>query len=99
MIKTLTINKYNDPGHGWYALPLEIIKKLNIDLTMCETVICNRKASVIFFEEDCAFTPIYNQLIAKGIDLKVKSFHGNKQSKVRNYPVVDVPYLKRFKNF
>lgn len=96
MTKSITVSKYNDPGHGWYALPLKVVQKLGLDLSMYPKVTCNRKATVLFFEEDCEFNPIKEQLKNRGIDLKVKSFHGNKQSKVRNYPVVTLEYFKSF---
>lgn len=98
MTKSITLNKYNDPGHGWYALPIGLITKLKLDLSMYSKVTCNRKGTVLFFEEDCEFKPIIEQLQKNNIKINIKEFHCNKQSKVRNFPVVERDYLYRFKN-
>ena len=87
-MKKVTLKKYCDPGHGWYAVPVSLIEKLELDLSVYEKVITNKKGKAIFLEEDSEINPIVEQLRAKGIEVGVKDFHCNKQSKIRNYPVI-----------
>lgn len=93
-MKTLTINKYNDPGHGWFALPIKKIKSLNLDISQYTKLTINPMGTILFFEEDCEFNAILEQLKTKNIQLKVVSFNGNKQSKIRNYPLTSLDYIK-----
>lgn len=92
-MKTLTINKYNDPGHGWFALPVKKNESLQLDMRKYEKLTTNPKGTIVFFEEDCEFNDIIDQLEKRNITLKVKSFHGNKQSKIRNYPFVRTEHI------
>ena len=97
-MKKVTLRKYSDPGHGWYAVPVALIEKLSLDLTGFDRVITNRKGRAIFLEEDCEIEPIVIQLKNLGIEVNVKEFHCNKQSKVRNYPLIDPKHLLSFNN-
>lgn len=97
MKRTIQIQKYSDPGHGWFSVPLTVLKECDVSIDSYEYVIVNKKGTRVYFEEDCAWENLFNQLKEKGIEIKCKCFHGNKVSKIRNYPVVDIPYLKRMR--
>jgi hypothetical protein len=96
-MKKITLQKLNDPGHGWYSVPLSLINKLKINLNAYEKITTNPKGTRVYFEEDCEYENIFSQIQNLGISIAIKDLHTNKQSKVRNYPVVTLDYLKQMR--
>lgn len=94
MKKTITIQKYSDPGHGWFSLPLTALKDYGLSLESFDKLTVNSKGTRVYFEEDCEFTPIFNQLKEKGINIKIKDNHTNKQCKIRSYGIISLDMLK-----
>lgn len=91
MIKTIVINKLNDPGHGWYSVSLKDLKKLNITISsLYQKVIVNNKQTRIYLEEDCEYKLLFDLLESRKIKIKIKDFHTNKQSRVRNFNIYNL---------
>jgi len=83
-MKTLTLNYYQDPGHGWVKAKLSLLQRLGIaeQISRCSYM---RKDNV-YLEEDCDLGRLYNALDNAGITLKLKSFVAReKRSKIRSY--------------
>lgn len=99
-MKTVQIQKFNDPGHGWFSISLNEIKKLEKYtsfqlLNFYTEVVTNPKATRIYFEEDCEGTPFFMFLEQNKIKITLsKNYHGNKQSRIRSYGTISVPKLK-----
>jgi hypothetical protein len=97
---TVQIQKFNDPGHGWFSLSLSEIKKLeqktSFELSaLYESVVVNPKATRIYFEEDCEGSPFFSFLEQNNIKISLtKNYHGNKQSRIRGYGSISVLKLK-----
>ena len=83
-MKTLTLNYYQDHGHGWVKVKLSLLKKLGI-VEQISTYSYMRKDNA-YLEEDCDLGKFYNALDNAGITLKLKSFVAReKRSKIRSY--------------
>ena len=82
-MKTITIIKYNDPGHGWYKVKRSLLTKLGI-AGQITTYSYQRKDNV-YLEEDCDATILFRALGLQGIICKVKWIQTNKRSKIRGY--------------
>ena len=83
-MKTLTLNYYQDSGHGWVKAKLSLLQKLGI-LGQISTYSYMRNDNV-YLEEDCDLSRLYEALEGQGITLKLKSFVAReKRSKIRSY--------------
>ena len=83
-MRTLTLNYYQDAGHGWAKVKLSTLQKLGI-ADQISTYSYMRKDNV-YLEEDCDLGRLYNALDNAGITLKLKSFVAReKRSKIRSY--------------
>jgi len=83
-MKTLTLNYYQDSGHGWVKAKLSLLQKLGI-LGQISTYSYMRNDNV-YLEEDCDLSRLYDALEGQGITLKLKSFVAReKRSKIRSY--------------
>ena len=83
-MKTLTLNYYQDPGHGWVKVKLSLLQKLGIS-EQISTYSYMRKDNA-YLEEDCDLGKLYSALDNAGITLKLKSFVAReKRSKIRSY--------------
>ena len=83
-MKTLTLNYYQDAGHGWVKAKFSLIQKLGI-AEQISTYSYMRKDSV-YLEEDCDLGRLYEALDKRGITLKLKEFNAReKRSKIRSY--------------
>ena len=83
-MKTLTLNYYQDAGHGWVKIKLSMLQKLGI-IDQISTYSYVRKDN-IYLEEDCDLGRLYEALDKAGITLKLKEFCARKKkSKIRSY--------------
>jgi len=80
----LRFRYYQDPGHGWVAIKIKLLKKLGIAEQISSfSYMRNDKA---FLEEDCDMARLINRLDELGITYEFIECHSSKQSKIRNYP-------------
>lgn len=82
-IKKITIIRYADPGHSWYKVPHKLLEQLGI--TNLITHYSYKRGDFAYLEEDCDATTLIQALNANRITYRFKSFHSNKQSKIRSY--------------
>ena len=83
-MKTLTLNYYQDHGHGWVKIKLSLLQKFGI-AEQISTYSYMRKDNA-YLEEDCDLGKLYNALDKAGITLKLREFIAReKQSKIRSY--------------
>ena len=83
-MKTLTLNYYQDAGHGWVKVKLSLLQRLGIAEQI--STYSYMKKDNVYLEEDCDLDRLYNALDNAGITLKLKSFVAReKRSKIRSY--------------
>lgn len=81
--KVLNLKFYCDPGHGWVAVKVSLLRELGItgQISRCSFV----KGGTAYLEEDCDAERLIRALDAKGIAYKIESKHTNSYSPIRNY--------------
>ena len=83
-MKSITLQAFEDPGHGWVRFPKARLVKLGIADKISSYSYQNGDNA--FVEEDCDLTVLVNALKAAGYtDIKFKSGHTDRRSKIRNY--------------
>jgi hypothetical protein len=83
MARSLTLNYYQDPGHGWVRVSMGLLHGLKIaeDITRYSY----RRGDYAYLEEDCDLGRLYQAADKAGITIKLREFHTNKRSKIRSY--------------
>lgn len=81
--KTITLQFYSDPGHGWLKTPIKLLEQLEIhDQISPYSYVKNTYA---YLEED-ADAYLFSKAIEKaGIQVKVTNHTGNRESAIRNF--------------
>lgn len=84
------LHMYSDGQHGWLKVKKSVLNDLNIShlITRCSY----QRGEYAYLEEDCDLST-FLKAYYKGnippqwwtIDLKIKSHHSNKSSKIRSY--------------
>jgi hypothetical protein len=80
----MVFNVYSDPSHGWAKVSRQLLQELNI-LDRISSYSYQRK-DYVYLEEDCDLSLLVETLQSKGIKFSFKEYHGNKTSRIRNYP-------------
>ena len=73
---------YTDPGHGWVKVPMNILKRLNIQEKI--TGHSYWRKGFAYLEEDCDMATLINAHPEKKL-LKFNTHNSNKSSRIRNY--------------
>ena len=83
MARSLTLNYYQDPGHGWVRVSVGLLHGLKIAEDI--SAYSYRREDYAYLEEDCDLSRLMAAAQAAGITIKLKQFHTNKTSKIRSY--------------
>ena len=81
------INYICDPGHGWIAVPMEVIKELGIEdkISSCSY----KRKGIAYLEEDCdagLFVDVVKRELAlMGVELKFNQRHQDSESIIRTF--------------
>lgn len=79
------INYVTDPGHGWIAVPMEILIELGIDTKMSS---CSyQRKGIAYLEEDCDAGLFIDTIKNRydGVELKFNQRHQDSQSVIRTF--------------
>lgn len=79
-----TFTYYQDPGHGWLAVPRDLLHELGIaeDISRYSY----QRAETVFLEEDCDMTRFVRAMGAAGHEFKAIDAHTNSDSFIRSLP-------------
>jgi hypothetical protein len=83
MMKRITLNVYNDPGHGWAKVSINTLKKLGLINQISHYSYINNNHA--YLEEDCDLGLLLDTLEKLNIKWQLKHHQANKTSKIRNY--------------
>ena len=83
MARSLTLKIYSDPGHGWVRVSMGLLHGLKIADQI--SPFSYRREDYAYLEEDGDLGLLLAAAKAAGIEIKLRSFHTNKQSKIRGY--------------
>jgi hypothetical protein len=83
MARSLTLNFYQDPGHGWARVPLQLLDDLGIAEQISSY--SYMRGGHAYLEEDCDLSRLLGAAQAAGLTVKLREFHTNNQSRIRGY--------------
>lgn len=83
MSKTITLQMFSDPGHGWVRFPKARLERMDIADKI--SPYSYQRGTNAFLEEDCDLTVLCNALRERGYEIKIKCAHTDRQSKIRGY--------------
>ena len=79
----MKLDFYEDPGHGWLAVPLELLDRLGLlDQVSRYSYLRGRYAHL---EEDCDYSLFARAMNDRGLFFTVKHHHTDNRSRIRNY--------------
>lgn len=81
--KVLKFNFHTDPGHGWMACKIELLRELNIVSAISEY--SYRNGGTAYLEEDCDAPKLLEALKSRGIEYKIEVRNSNRSSPIRSY--------------
>lgn len=87
--KTLTLDFYQDPGHGWVKCKVALLQRLGIEQHI--STYSYRRGDNVYLEEDCDLSVLYKACDNQGITLKLRDHIANKSSKIRSYDTYKHP--------
>jgi hypothetical protein len=79
----LTLNYYQDPGHGWVKIHKQWLTMLGIEDKISHYSYMRKDYA--YLEEDCDLSKLYAAADKAGISISLKEYHTNKTSKIRSY--------------
>ena len=82
-MKTMTLNYYQDSGHGWVKIHLDKLKTLGIDKDI--SYFSYTRGSYAYLEEDGDLSKLIKACDDRGIILKFREHNSDRDSKIRNY--------------
>jgi hypothetical protein len=89
MARSLTLKIYSDPGHGWVRVSMGLLHGLKIADQI--SIYSYRRDDYAYLEEDGDLGLFLAAAKAADISIKLRSFHTNKQSKIRSYQSYSTP--------
>jgi len=89
-MKVLKLKFYSDPGHGWLACKVDLLRSLGInkDISGFSYV----KGGTAYLEEDCDASKLLNALEARNIEYRIEQKNCNKHSPIRSYRCYGTDY-------
>jgi hypothetical protein len=81
--RAITIQIFEDPGHGWARVPRQRLQRLGI-ADQISTYSYQNGANA-FLEEDCDLGVLIAALREKGYEIRFRTHHTNRASKIRSF--------------
>ena len=79
----MKLDFYEDPGHGWLAVPLELLDTLGLlDQVSSYSYIRGRFAHL---EEDCDYSLFAQAMRSRNAPFTLREHHTDNRSRIRNY--------------
>ena len=82
-MKRMTLDFYQDSGHGWVKIHLDKLKALGIDKDI--SYFSYTRKSYAYLEEDGDLSILIKACDDRGIVLKFREHNSDRDSKIRNY--------------
>jgi hypothetical protein len=79
----MRLNFYEDPGHGWLAVPIPLLDKLGIIDRISHY--SYMRGMLAHLEEDCDYAVFARAMNDAGRFFTVKHHHTDHRSRIRNY--------------
>lgn len=79
----LKLKYHQDPGHGWIAAKIELVRKLGIASQI--TAYSYKRGQAVYLEEDCDAMLLLNALKERGIRYELDYRNSDRRSPIRSY--------------
>lgn len=90
----MKINAYSDPGHGWAAVPLSLLQRL--DLLDRVTPYSYLRGRFAYLEEDCDLSTFMDAARAAGLKIEFRqTVSGYRRSRIRGYASYHPEHAKK----
>jgi hypothetical protein len=83
MPKQITVQIFEDPGHGWARVPRQRLQRLGIADRI--STYSYQNGPNAFLEEDCDLGVLITALKEKGYNIRFRTHHTNRSSKIRSF--------------
>lgn len=81
--KTMTLQYYTDPGHGWAKVNRQVL--INLGIAEDISAYSYMRGDFVYLEEDCDLDRLYQAADQASITIKLREHWTNKTSKIRSY--------------
>ena len=79
----MKLDFYEDPGHGWLAVPLELLDRLGlVDQVSRYSYLRGRYAHL---EEDCDYSLFAQAMRERNVPFTIREHHTDNRSRIRGY--------------
>ena len=82
---------HNDPGHGWLAVPMELLHTLGIAHEISRYSYHSNDGKTAYLEEDCDYSRFVAAAKVRDIRYSIEEKHSERDSFVRNLPSYQPP--------
>jgi hypothetical protein len=89
IMRSLTLNYYQDPGHGWVKISLAKLQQLGLADSI--SYYSYMRGDYAYLEEDCDLGRLYQAADKAGITIKLREHWTNNRSKIRGYKTYKSP--------
>lgn len=79
----MKFKKYNDPGHGWLAVPRKFLIESGVFMQISRY--SYQKGNTVYLEEDGDMSIFLRKMKEKGISVEIEHKNTNKNSPIRYY--------------
>ena len=79
----MRLNFYEDPGHGWLAVPLPLLERLGLLDSI--SPYSYMRGMLAHLEEDCDYSRFAIAMRDAGLRFVVREHRTNARSRIRNY--------------
>ena len=79
----MRLNFYEDPGHGWLAVPLPLLERLGLLDSI--SPYSYMRGMLAHLEEDCDYSRFATAMRDAGRVFTVREHHTDARSRIRNY--------------
>ena len=82
-MKTLKLNYFTDPGHGWVSVKLQTLISLGIHNKISHYSYIRGNSA--YLEEDCDLGLLFSACDSIGLKIDLNTKHTNNRSPIRSY--------------
>jgi hypothetical protein len=82
-MEDFTFNFFNDPGHGWLEVPVELIRRY--DLRYKISCYSYMTQTHVYLEEDRDANLLLGKLRDEGVTFSIVDFNDDEESEIRCY--------------
>jgi hypothetical protein len=83
MPKQITVQIFEDSGHGWARVPKQRLQRLGIADRI--SAYSYQNGANAFLEEDCDLGVLIGALKEHGYEIRFRTHHTNRSSKIRSF--------------